>query len=286
MSEERKVLVIEYGKESFVHEERWGYYGSGENPLIINGRRDWPKAAGDESFRVVPGTVTTLEQYRPPTTVTVKYELRSDLVCANKPRWVTPSEFGNLPEVDQLLYSAITEQREQAPLSLPMRVVNGKAAPRKIQAGIRPILPHHVNEYPWFWWTLPCQATTEYIFERLTQRVEALDPQQFHAVVYTNIKTMYVQAHSFSLGGVEFKPSTYLLYIDRDKGQVPPISGTDLDDVLAAVERWCDDKMKAVTEAMTLQACPCCKQRLKKGTTAKLRSREPKYRIGHDISRR
>lgn len=281
MSDERQVLVIEYGKESFVHYERWAH-GGGDDPLIVNGRRDWPKAAGDDSFRVVRGKVATIERFNAPLSVTVKHELRSDLVCANKPRWVRPDEYDRLPDGDRSLYSPVKEQREQNPTPLPMRVVNGLAAPRAIPGGIAPILPHHVNVAPWFWWTLACRASGDYVYAELLKRVEKLDPSQFAVTAYCNIKHMRVEARSFSLGGVEFRPSGNLLYIDRG---APAIDGENLDDVLQKVSAWCDDKMRAVEAAMSVTSCPCCKGKLPKGAKPKITARDPKHRNGHDISR-
>ena len=282
MSDQPKVLVIEYGKESFV---RHGEHYSDRDRLIVNGSREWPKAVGDEAFLVVPGKVKSVERYNAPLTVTVRYALREDLACAAKQPWVTPEEFNRLPEADRVLFTRITEQREQKPEPREWMVVDGKAAPRKIPAGIKPVLPHHVNTYPWFWWTLRCQASREFIFAQLTKRVEALDPSQFAVTVYTNISHMRVEARAFTLGGVEFRPSTYLLYVDREKGGIPTIEGDGLDDVLKQVDAFCDKQMEAVDAALAVVACPCCKAKLPKGVKPKITARDPRHRIGHDISR-
>lgn len=160
-----------------------------------------------------------------------------------------------------------------------------KAAPRKLPAGVVPVLPHHVNVYPWFWWTLPCVATWDYAFGELKRRVSALDPTQFDVTVYTNTKHIRVAAHTFTLGGVQFTPAASLLYINRDDGQ-PSFSGDTADDAIAKADAWIDGKMAAITAAANVTTCPCCQQKLAKGRQARIVARDTRRyrRNSHDIS--
>lgn len=276
------ILVIKYGRESYVKAER---HSDWLGQLVINGRYDWPRALGDESFVVVPGEVKTVVRQKKPSTVTTRYTLRADLVCANKPAWLTPEQWRALPEGDQPLYQPETETQTPPAEPQTIRAVDGKAQPKKLPPGVVPVLPHHVNVWPWFWWTGPCVATADYAFEELKQRVAALDPAQFDVTVYTNIKHIRVASHSFSLGGVTFKPADSLLYIDRDKA-VPSFTGDTADEAIAKAHTWCDEKMAAITAAANVTACPCCRQKLAKGRKAAVTARDAaRYRRNlHDIS--
>lgn len=276
------VLVIEYGRESYVRGPG-GYYH--DSSLVINGSRDWPKAVGDPSFRVVKGKVTSVSRYVDPEKVVTKYALRPDLLCAPKKEWVRTDEYSHLPDADKSLYSPVYEERTRPAEPLAFEIVDGKAAPRTLPHGIKPKAPGHIDVYSWFWWTLPCEASRAHVFGALTDRVKQLDPHQFSVTVYTNIQHMRVEAHSFSLGGVAYKPEKYLLHIDRESTSVPSFEGANLDDVLAKVSAWCDEKMKAVHAAMTVTHCPCCNTKLKE--KPKVRGRDPqRYRVEpkHDIS--
>lgn len=276
MSERLPVFVIDFGKESYVQTDYWL-----RDRLIVNGRRDWPKALGCDDFVVVKRPVKSLERYEDPQRVTTRYTLRSDLVCAKKAQWVTPDEYQRLPESDQLLYSAEIEERAQRPTPLTFTVVDGEAPPREMPQGISPIPPGHVNVRSWFWWTLPCRASSNYVFAALAERVKALDPEQFGVTVYSNIKHLRVEMFALRLGGIEYRPTGYLVHIDRG---CSGMEGSNLDDLLAKVAAWCDEKMAPVIAAKNLRTCPACARTLKAGA-ASLRARNPKYRrCGHDIS--
>lgn len=271
----QKVLVITHGRHSYVQADYWT-----RDRLIINGRRDWPTARGVDSFKVVRGRVETLERFNDSATVTTRYVLRSDLVCANKRKWLTPDEYSQLPESDQPLYSAETELRDQPSTPLDFTVVDGDAEPREMPTGIRPQEPRHIDVLPWFWWTLPCIATPDHVFQALAERVKALDPAQFAVTVYSNIKHLRVTLHAVNIGGVSYRPDSYLVHIDRG---CQSIAGEDLDDTLRKVSAWCDERMRPVAAILAVKDCPTCNRPLKKGTS--FRAHDSKRRIvQHDIS--
>lgn len=275
------ILVIKYGRESYVQARHSSWMGQ----VVVNGRADWPQARGDSSFVVVQGDVKTIVRQKKPSKVVTRYTLRPDLTCANKPAWLTPAQFEALDEADEPLYAPEYEEQTPPPEPQAVRVVDGKAAPRQLPHGVVPVLPHHVNTWPWFWWTLPCVATWDYTFEELKRRVSALDPAQFAVTVYSNIKHIRVEAHTFSLGGVRFRPEGCLLYLDRDKER-PEFRGATADEAIAKAHAFIDEKMAAIVAAANVTVCPCCQGKLAKGRKAHLTARDGnRYRRNeHHIS--
>ena len=272
-----QVIVIRFGKQSYVYANDY----SNRDRLIVNGQRDWPKARGDERWLVVPGAVKSVARYNAPAVVTTKYRLREDLVCAAKPTWVSPQEHDALPTEDRLLYKPVTETRDTPATSLLPIFIDGNNEPRKIPHGIKPKAPHHVDMYEWFWWTLPCEASRDFVFQSLVERVKALDPAQFAVTVYSNIKHLRVESHEVNIGGVAYRPATSLVSIDRDT-TVPILEGANLDDLLDNVRHWCDEKLLAVQTIMHVKNCPLCGHKL--GKRVLVRGREAHRRTSHDIS--
>lgn len=274
------IQVIKFGTESYVYEADYG----NRDRLIVNGRRDWPKAVGDANFIVVRGNVKTLERFVDDRHVTVKYALRPDLDCTLKPTWVVPEEYATLPETDRMLYSAVTERRKQKSEPIAFTVIDGKAAPRTMIHGIQPKLPDRINTLPWFWWTLPCLAGRDYVFAQMTDRVKALDPNHFAVTVYTNISHLRVTTRTLTIGGAEYRPTKDLVHLDKDRTSIPAFEGVNLDDVIVKVAAWCDEKMAPVRAVLALTSCPYCQQKLPKAVKPMLRGRDPRYRSGaHDI---
>jgi len=286
MSNDR-AIVIEVDKKSYVgrpvNQYQWDH-------AVINGRGGWPKAKGDERFVVVDQRIDTIELRFPPLKITTKYELRVDLIGSGKPRWITPAEHERLPEQDAALYAPVQEEREQAPRPIEFDRIDATAPPRTLPAGIQVQAPHHIDVRSWFWWTLPCTASADYVFDRLLARVEKLDHGMFAVTAYRNTQHMRVEARSFTLGNVEFRPVGALLYVDREskrqKGEVAvqAISGADLDDCIAKVEAWCDAQMASITAALAVKDCPCCGRPLK-GRKPQITARESGRRLNHDIRR-
>lgn len=272
---ETPVLVIRFGRESYI---QWPKYHYDAAALRINGRQDYTRAVGDDSFVVFRGAVKTISRAYEPRTVVTRYTLRPDLVCAQKAEWLTPEQYTSLPEADQPLYQAHTETQSTPPMPLPFRVVDGKGAPRRLPDGVVPILPAHVNVYPWFWWMLPCRATPTYVFGEMARRVRALDPAQFDVTVYENIKTITVSMESLHIGGIRFTPSSSLVRLDRDNG-TPSFDGETADDAMAKAHEWCDQRMSAVTSVLDVKTCPCCRAPLKQ--PARRQSRPAGHRLGH-----
>ena len=282
---ELSTLVVVAGKESYVRVLTGWEVRNGT--MTVNGRSDWPRAVGDGGFMVVPGRVKAIEVVFEPTKVTTKYQLREDLRCSAKPEWVSASEYSDLDQTDRILYAPVHEERAEPSVPVKAIEVDAKAAPRVIPNGITVKAPHHINMWQFLWWTLPCSATREYLFERLKARVAELDPTQFSVTVYTNIKHVRVTTGGLEVGGVLYAPQSPLLSVDGERGGIPSIEGENLDDVLAKAEAWLADRMKPIEAVRNLAICPGCRRKLPTGQKAKV---QPSARSGdsrrarHDIS--
>lgn len=281
MADPRPIFVIKHGRSSYVQagSDYWT-----RDRLIVNGSREWPKAKGDGSYMVVTGAVTSVQRFNDPQKVITRYEIRPDLACAPKQPWLTPAEYGALPEGDQVIYSAVIEEREVPPTDLAFTVVDGDAPPRTLPPGVSPATTHHIDTLPAFWWTLPVQMTRKEVYRRFVEVVRQLDPAEFHVTAYPNIGHLRIDTGALVIGGVTYTTSKALVHFDRENSWPWKMEAENLDALERKVTEWIEAQLAPVRAAQAITTCPCCARPLPKSVIARRRSHaDPRRRSQHEI---
>lgn len=280
-----QAVIVEHAGKSYIQMVQTGnyWYGGNLKNVAANGVTDLPPAPGDNGFMVYDGApVRTLQRITPPKRITTKYVLREDLRGASKAEVIGVSDYGNLPEGDQALYTGVVEDIPQQAEDIPFVIQKENGPPSPLPQGVVTADKNYFARFKSFHHLGPVQATPRYVLARISARISEIVKNNPHVewsmLRYTpeqilkdsGYTTLSVSLRPLTINGINATATNLKTWWTIDTGhllsyqtRVPAITGENLEDLEAKVAAHVSETTKNIASWYPPDHCPCCQKPLK-----------------------